>query len=637
MALPPGFELEQPQQNGGMRLPPGFQLEGAAPPSGIPGPRRTWTGTAGEAMRNIPSSAQRFATGLYEAATSPVETAKSILDIGAGALQKALPQKVVDFINQFDANPAATQRAVQAANAAGAFYKDRYGSVEQLKNTIATDPVGAAADLSTLLSGGATALGGVAPKTAGVIGKAARVVDPLTLPMKGAGAVMRRGAAAAGNVIDAVSGQRADIRAGQILREAATDQGRRPANLAVLRNELQRASPGSSGSQAAAGVQAPQLQALGQIVGEQRAPGISGVVSEAEEAGRRATIAAVTPDEAAARLTRERAAKPFYAQAAQATIPIDATMKNLLDRMPDGVMSKARELAKIEDRPFIISPPAPSPIVTATGAQAIPPKPSQITGDTLHYIKRAMDDILSARGEKAMTADMRRTVAQLRDEYLKAVESRIPAYGQARQEFARLSPPVNQAQVLTEMQNVLAKPTGVGERVEPFLNVLGRGKEAMLKRAVGTPRYTELSDVLTPGQIDAVQSVAGDLRRGANIADQAMRGRQALDTIIQANTFGFRLPALFSAKITLANDTLALLQGKLNAKVFDALEKGFQSGKDLDALIGKVPAKNRIEVLRALGEASTRLSSAKPTAITQIQASQQNALAPEPINALTAP
>ena len=261
-------------------------------------------------MRNIPSSAQRFAKGLYEAATSPVETAKSILDIGAGALQKALPQKVVDFINQFDANPEATQRAVQAANAAGAFYKDRYGSVEQLKNTIATDPVGAAAVLSRLLSGGATALGGVAPRTAGVIGKAARVVDPLTLPMKGAGAVMRGGAAAAGNVIDAVTGQRADIRAGQILREAATDQGRRPANLAVLRNELQRASPGLSGSQAAADVQAPQLQALGQIVGEQRAPGISGVVSEAEEAGRRATIAAVTPDEAAARLTRERPRPP---------------------------------------------------------------------------------------------------------------------------------------------------------------------------------------------------------------------------------------------------------------------------------------------------------------------------------------
>lgn len=129
MALPPGFELEQPQQSAGVRLPPGFELESATPPSGIPGPRRTWTGTAGEAMRNIPSSAQRFATGLYEAATSPVETAKSILDIGAGALQKALPQKVVDFINQFDANPEATQRAVQAANAAGAFYKDRYGSV----------------------------------------------------------------------------------------------------------------------------------------------------------------------------------------------------------------------------------------------------------------------------------------------------------------------------------------------------------------------------------------------------------------------------------------------------------------------------------------------------------------------------
>lgn len=611
------------------------QVQWDAPsPSGVPGPRRTWTQTAGEAITNVPSSAQRFATGLYEAVTSPVQTAKGILDIGAGALQKALPQPVVDFISQFDANPEAAQRAIQAANAAGSFYKDRYGSVDQLKNTLATDPVGAAADLSTLLTGGSMALGGVAPRTAGALGQMARVVDPLTLPMKAAGAVVRGGAAATGNLIDTMTGQRADIRAGRLVREAATDQGRRPSNVAVLQRELQQAPPGATGAQAAAGVQAPQLQALGQVVGEQRAPGVAGVVREAEEAGRRGQIAAVTPDEMAARAAREQAAKPLYAQAAQAQIPIDTTLKGLLDRMPESVMSKASELAKIEDRPFIIKPPPPSQIVTAAGAPAIPAKPAQVTGETLHYIKRGLDDILSARGEKALTADMRRTVAKLRDDYLQAIEQRIPAYGAARQEFARLSPPVNQAQVLTEMQNVLARPTGVGERAEPFLNVLGRGEQAMLKRATGTPRYTELADVLSPDQIKAVQSVAGELRQGANIAEQALRGRQALNTIVEANTLGFRFPGLFSAKIQLANDTLALLQGRLNDKVFAALEKGFQSGKDLNALIGKVPAKDRIEVLRALGEASTRLSSAKPTAITQLQASQ-NALAPEqPTNAL---
>ena len=101
---------------------------------------------------------------------------------------------------------------------------------------------------------------------------------------------------------------------------------------------------------------------------------------------------------------------------------------------------------------------------------------------------------------------------------------------------------------------------------------------------------------------------------------------------MEANQYGFRLPGLFSAKIQLTNDTLALLQNKLNTKVIQQLEQGFRSGQDLNTLIGKIPAKDRLEVLRALGQASTQLSSAKPTAAAQFQASQQerrNALAPE--------
>jgi hypothetical protein len=70
-------------------------------------------------------------------------------------LQNVLPKPVTDFINQFETNPEAAQRAVNTANAMGGMYKERYGTLEGIKNTIATDPVGVAGDLSTLLAGGA--------------------------------------------------------------------------------------------------------------------------------------------------------------------------------------------------------------------------------------------------------------------------------------------------------------------------------------------------------------------------------------------------------------------------------------------------------------------------------------------------
>lgn len=128
-----------------------------------------------EAVKNIVPSAKRFAGGLYEAVTSPVQTIKGLLDVGAGAIQKALPDSVVNWVNQFEANPEAGRRAVEAANAAGGVIKDRYGSYDAIKRTFAEDPVGAVADLSTLLTGGA----GVTRLTANVVPSAAKATTAL--------------------------------------------------------------------------------------------------------------------------------------------------------------------------------------------------------------------------------------------------------------------------------------------------------------------------------------------------------------------------------------------------------------------------------------------------------------------------
>lgn len=154
--------------------------------SEVPGPRRSYTAlqVPGAAVTNIPKSAKQFATNLYEAVTNPLQTVSTVLDIGAGALQKALPDTVVNFINRFDANPAASARAVEAANAVGGVYKERYGSYEDIKRTLAEDPIGAAADLSMLFSGGATLASKTAPTVAKSLQTAATATNPLTPVVK---------------------------------------------------------------------------------------------------------------------------------------------------------------------------------------------------------------------------------------------------------------------------------------------------------------------------------------------------------------------------------------------------------------------------------------------------------------------
>ena len=148
--------------------------------------KRSWKDVAGESFTNIPSSAQTMATGLYQAITNPVQTVSGLMDVAAGGLQNALPKPVVNFVNQFETNPQSAQRAVQAANAAGGMLKERYGSEEGLKNTLATDPVGAAADLSLLFTGGG-ALAARTPmlsRAAPTLRTAAEYTNPLNLVIK---------------------------------------------------------------------------------------------------------------------------------------------------------------------------------------------------------------------------------------------------------------------------------------------------------------------------------------------------------------------------------------------------------------------------------------------------------------------
>jgi len=188
MAANPFDQFDAPQAN------PFDQFDAPATPvsSGVPGPRKEYglAEVPGQAVANLPASAKRFAGGIYEAVTNPIQTVKGVLDVGAGALQKALPDSVVKFVNQFDASPEAAARAVEAANAVGGMYKDRYGSYEGIKRTLAEDPVGAAADLSTLLTGGSMATSRIAPNVSQGLQSAAVAANPLSAVTKPAQAAL---------------------------------------------------------------------------------------------------------------------------------------------------------------------------------------------------------------------------------------------------------------------------------------------------------------------------------------------------------------------------------------------------------------------------------------------------------------
>lgn len=572
--------------------------------SEVPAPRRQWSDVPGEALANLPASAAKFAGGLYEAVTSPVQTVKGLLDIGAGALQNITPKVVKDFVNQFETNPEAAQRAVSAANAVGGEYAKRYGSVEGFREALATDPVGVASDFSTLLTGGAAATGKVAPAVSKGLATAATYTNPVAPIVKGAEYGLALGAKGVGNAIDFMQGQRAQVRAGNIVRNALTEEGRVPQNMLAAQTALQNAPAGATVRQALSDVISPQAQYLGELV-EARAPGVTMTTQQAQEASRMARMQAATPDLQMAQTMRANVAGPLYTAATQPTTAVTtAPLVQNIDTL-------------------LAANPGNTKLVSALN-QVKSGLEASTTAEQVSSVLDNLKDLIASKDNKFIVKNLTGVK--------KDIETALPGYQQAQQVFAAASPPVNQAKVLGAMQDVLAQPLGVGERAGPFMTAMGRGEQALLKKSTGEARYAELSDVLTPGQMKVVGEVSSELMRDANVANQARVGAEAMKTILDANKSKMRLPDFMSVKVTLANQMLRLLEGRLNTKVMAELEKGFQSGSSFVDLMNKVPASQRIEVLRALGQAQGQLSPAKLNALTQSQniapPEKQNALAP---------
>lgn len=578
----------------------GFDLSTAKPASSeIPGPRRSYalSEVPGQAVVNAPGSLLKFGSDLYQAVTNPVQTLTGILDIGAGALRNTLPKNVVNFIDQFDTNPQATQRAVETANAVGGVYKDRYGSYDAIKRTFAEDPVAAASDLSTILTGGAAATTKVAPAVSKALATGATFTNPVAPVAKAAEYGIGLTAKGVGNAIDAVQGQRPAVRAGNIIRNALTEEGRTPQNLLAAQMALQNAPQGATVRQSLADVMSPQVQYLGEMVEAKTAPGRAETIRQAQVGQRKANLQAITPDLQTAEALRANAAGPLYTAATQPTIAV--TTAPLVQNIDD----------------ILAANPGNAKLVSAlnqvkTGLEAS--TDAQQVSSVLDNLK----DLIASKDNKFITKNL---VAIKGD-----IEKALPGYAQAQQVFAATSGPVNQAKVLGAMQDVLAQPLGVGERAGPFMTAMGRGENALLKKATGAPRFNELSDVLTPGQMKVVGEVESGLLRDANVAAQTKAGAEAMKIILDANRSNFRLPDFMSVKVTLANQMLGILEGRLNSKVMAELEKGFQSGTSFADLMKKVPASDRIEVLRALGQAQGQLSPAKLNVYTQVQ----NTLAP---------
>lgn len=158
-------------------------IEGAQPtkqPAWMSAPvEKAKPGAIAQMVGNIPGSAAKFAGGIADMVMHPVDTASGAFDMAAGGLRNLAPEGLRMLIDKADATPetaAAQARAGNTADAVGQYYSER---LRNPGKTVQEDPVGALADVSMLLTGGAGALrgAGLAAKAANATRGAAPAID----------------------------------------------------------------------------------------------------------------------------------------------------------------------------------------------------------------------------------------------------------------------------------------------------------------------------------------------------------------------------------------------------------------------------------------------------------------------------
>ena len=143
-------------------------------------PKKSVAGFAG----NVVKSGIKAATDLGGAVINTVNpdmkknTIANLGRVGIGAAQLLVPGE---------------QGMEDNARAVGSFYKDRYGSIDKIKNTLYTDPVGAGLDVATVATGAGGLLKGAGSlskisgltKAGNAFSKAASFTDPFSMASRG--------------------------------------------------------------------------------------------------------------------------------------------------------------------------------------------------------------------------------------------------------------------------------------------------------------------------------------------------------------------------------------------------------------------------------------------------------------------
>lgn len=467
-------------------------------------------------------SAGKFGEGMLNIVRHPIDTLESLATLtgGVGAIagsKLAGGQNTPEARASMLLDHPKIQHMIDAANAVGGMYKQRYGSPQAVMDTLATDPVGFAADLSTLATGGAgamrtvglkgaakaltntatvtnpmlpsglvsypsRAIAGVGkalavarqPNAAKVVNTVAHYTDPRT-PLNAMGRFVERKAMGAKNTLvnDAAEGHEAALRAALATSMAPPRPAPGVQHFAgATRGEIVPGSPPNpaeavanlktSNSFAALVKAAAKRSPFSTEADRLRAVQNAANIKQVDQVGRTPAILDKHLQDTATRSDNNY----NISNAVHFKMPND--MKDLLD-LPynNELISEAMDLAKQQGRVFangtknVPAHQIPDPYGQNLPPINVPAKQMVLSGEDVHILKRAFDSLaFKKKNAEGWDKDKLDALKGTRDEFLEMVArpENNPAYNIGRAQHKADMRIANQMEFGQYIGDILKKP-----------------------------------------------------------------------------------------------------------------------------------------------------------------------------------
>lgn len=441
--------------------------------------------------------------------------------------------------------------------------------------------------------------------------------------------VLKMTASGIGKLIDYTKGRVSDVRAAELLQEAFGGDTN------TIVNILKNAPDDVTARQAMvdAGIDADAVFALGEQVEKRNLSGAFSRLAEAADTKRKGLLATASggKTQESARAARETAkgkltevTTPMREEALAAAnvgrglagdfgVPTEGIIKNIV-----GKLNKP-EIAVSDENSAILKK-------VAQKIQSWVDENGSIDAQVLYQIRK---DVINEKVRAAMRgqdpAAVKKRAAQVAMELRPAIDDAIETAGGAGwkeylQAFSTGAREVDRMKLVAKAQQLYA------ENPKGFMRLVQGNNPKEIEKTLGPGSYAILQEVsgeLGPSRLGALGQVAGELARDEQAALNAAAGAGQLEELLKKNQ-SIRLN-LLNRFATITNEAMDILERNVSAAERKALDKAFQSGKNMAEALQTLPAARQAKLLNLF---YTRQATPAVTRATGISAAQPNTMAP---------